>query len=144
MVNKKHVAISVIALFVIIGVASAYFLLEVSSKTSATNNSNMNMNNDNNTFNSCNTCNSSENEVTVIIQNGTFNPVNLTVKAGTNVTWINKDSNIEPMVTGNGFMSPSLTNGQSFSYIFNQAGSYPYYDMNHPYNKTLTGNIIVQ
>jgi plastocyanin len=140
MVNKTHVAISVIALFVIIGVASAYFLFVVSSKTSASSDSNMNMGNDSNTINSS----VSGNEVTITIQNGTFNPVNLTVKAGTNVIWINKDSTIEPMVTGNGFMSPSLTNGQSFSYIFNQAGSYPYYDMNHPYNKTLTGNIIVQ
>ncbi len=138
MVSKQHVAISLIALFVIFGVASAYFLLEVSSKTSATSDNNMNMGNDSNTSNN------SGNEVTVIIQNGTFNPDNLSVKAGTNVTWINKDSVIEPMVTGNGFMSPTLTNGQSFSYIFNQAGSYPYYDMNHPYNKTLTGNIIVQ
>jgi len=136
MINKQHLAISVIALFVIIGVIFAYFLLEVSSKTSAT--SNMNMGNNNTTSN-----NSGGNEVTVTIQNGAFNPVNLTVKAGTNVTWINKDSTVDPMITGSGFMSPTLTNGKSFSYIFNQAGTYPYYDMNHPDNKTLTGNIIV-
>ena len=137
MVNKQHVAITVIALFVIIGVSSAYFLLTVSSKTSATSDSNMNI------VNNSNSSNISGNEVTVTIQNGTFNPVNLTVKAGTNVTWINKDSTVDPMITGSGFMSPTLTNGKSFSYIFNQAGTYPYYDMNHPDNKTLTGNIIV-
>ena len=100
MINKQHLAISVIALFVIIGVIFAYFLLEVSSKTSAT--SNMNMGNNNTTSN-----NSGGNEVTVTIQNGAFNPVNLTVKAGTNVTWINKDSTVDPMITGSGFMSPT-------------------------------------
>ncbi|MGB9979186.1 cupredoxin domain-containing protein, partial [Methanobacterium sp.] len=46
--------------------------------------------------------NNNTGEIIVTIQNGTFNPANLTVKAGTRVTWIVKDdSNNKYMVTSN-------------------------------------------
>ncbi len=93
-------------------------------------------------------------QATVTIQNGMFNPSTLTVKAGTNVTWINKDSNATYMVTSNQtnlFMSSNLANGQSFSYQFNKTGTYPYYDMQDMNNMsnmssmaTPTGTITVQ
>lgn len=93
-------------------------------------------------------------QATIIVQNGTFSPNNLTIKVGTTVTWIVKDdSNTKYMVTSNKtgsvegkylFMSDDLTNGQSFSYTFNKTGTYGYYDMNHMDNKKLTGTVIVQ
>ena len=133
MVNKKYVGIAVIALFFVICMLSASLVLST-SKTHVTSNSN--------------TGNNSigvSNEVTVLIQNGTFNPANLTVKAGATVIWIVKDySNTKYMVTGSGFMSPHLTKGQNFSYTFNKTGTYAYYDMDHMDDKKLTGAVVVQ
>ena len=138
MVNKKYVAIIVIAVFFIIGILSLDFVLST-SKTPITSNGNMG----NNGMNTSNGTGGSE--ATVIIQNGTFNPTNLTVKVGTTVIWIVKDnSDNKYMVTGSGFMSAHLTNGQSFSYIFNKTGTYDYYDMDHMNNKKLTGTVVVQ
>lgn len=134
MSNKKYVGIAVIALFFVICMLSASLVLST-SKTHVTSNSN--------TGDNCTGTNVS-NEVIVLIQNGTFNPANLTVKVGTTVLWINKDSNIKYMVTGSGFMSPHLTKGQNFSYMFNKTGTYAYYDMDHMDDKKLTGAIIVQ
>jgi len=132
MANKKYVGIAVIALFFVICMLSASLVLSTSKNHVASNS---------------NTGNNSigvNNEVTVLIQNGTFNPANLTVKVGTTVLWINKDSNIKYMVTGSGFMSPHLTEGQNFSYTFNETGNYAYYDMDHMENKKLTGTVVVQ
>ncbi len=111
--------------------------------------------NQNRTVQSSNVNNSSSaSQTTITIQNGTFNPSNLTVKAGTTVTWIVKEnSNIKYMVTSNEkgsvegkylFMSDDLTNGKSFSYTFNKTGTYGYYDMNHMDNKSLMGTVMVQ
>ncbi len=111
--------------------------------------------NQNRTVQSSNVNNSSSaSQTTITIQNATFNPSNLTIKAGTTVTWIVKDnSTIKYMVTSDEkgsvegkylFMSNDLTNGKSFSYTFNKSGTYGYYDMNHMENKSLKGTIIVQ
>lgn len=146
MVNKQYVAIIVIAVFLIIGILSAYLLVSGASKTPVTSN-NMNMGNSGDMGDNGNISNNSDacgNETTVTIQNGSFEPSNLTVKTGASVTWISKDSDVKHMVTGNGFMSPHLSNGQSFSYTFNQTGTYNYYDMDNMDNKKLTGTIIVQ
>lgn len=139
MVNKKYVGIAVIVLFVITCILSASLLLST-SKTQAASNSDVNsVNMGNNGVNP-----SAGSEVTVLIQNGTFNPYNLTVKSGTTVLWINKDSNVRYMVTGSGFMSPHLTEGQNFSYTFNKTGNYAYYDMDHMDDKKLIGIIVVK
>ena len=134
MANKKYVGIAVIALFFVICMLSASLVLST-SKTHVANNSNMGNN-------SIDTNNSSE--ITVLIQKGTFHPSNLTVKSGTTVLWINNDSDVKYMVTGSGFMSPHLTKGQNFSYTFNKAGNYAYYDMDHMDDKKLTGTVVVK
>ncbi len=133
MVDKKYVAIAAIVLFVVIFTISAGLVLST-SKTYVTNNGNIGAVDSGN----------NGSEITVIIQNGTFNPSNLTIKLGTTILWINKDSNVKYMVTGSGFMSPHLAEGQNFSYTFNKTGTYAYYDMDHMDNKKLTGTIIVQ
>ena len=135
MTNKKYVGIAVIALFFVICMLSASLVLST-SKTHVTNNSNMGDNGiDAN----------ASNKVTVLIQNGTFNPANLTVNVGATVIWIVKDdSNTKYMVTGSGFMSPHLTKGNNFSYTFDKTGTYAYYDMDHMDDKNLTGAVVVQ
>ncbi len=149
--TNKIIPIAVILVIVVIVAALA--LTQTNQSTTVASNNGMNMDNGDMGANG-NTSNGTVVNETVLIQNGTFNPANLTVKAGTTVIWTVKDSsNTKYMVTSdaNGsvegkylFMSDDLTNGQSFSYTFNKTGTYGYYDMNHMDNKSLTGIIIVQ
>jgi len=77
----------------------------------------------------------------VTIQNFAFNPSSLTVKAGTTVTWTNKDSTNHPVASDTGvFNSGTLNNGESYSFTFNQTGTYPYHCTTHT---SMKGTIIV-
>lgn len=127
MVNRTYVAIVVIAIIVI--VVGAFALIYSGS--------------------------SDELQATVLVENGALNPAELTVKPGTNVTWIVKGASEDDifMITSNDsgpvedkylFMSDHLTNGQNFSYIFNETGTFHYYDMDHMDDAKLTGTIVVQ
>lgn len=65
---------------------------------------------------------------TVNIQNMAFNPSSLTVPVGTTVKWVNMDSTTHTVTSDTGvFNSGNLNNGQSFSYTFSQAGTFPYH-----------------
>lgn len=80
----------------------------------------------------------------VIINNFAFGPTTLTVKAGTTVTWVNKDGDAHT-VTGVGakplFGSQPLDTGDSFSFTFEKPGSYAYFCKIHP---SMKGTVIVQ
>ena len=80
---------------------------------------------------------------TVIIQNFAFSPNNLTVKAGTTVTWINKDSTAHTVTSDSGAFTSSgnLNTGTNYTFTFTKAGTYPYHCSIHP---SMTGQIIVQ
>jgi plastocyanin len=71
--------------------------------------------------------------VAVTIDNFMFGPAGLTVKAGSTVTWTNQDE--EPhTVVGSGLRSPVLGNpGSTYSYTFNDVGTYSYNCSIHPY-----------
>ena len=70
-----------------------------------------------------------------------FNPQEVTVKVGTTVTWTNMDSAGHDVKAADGsWGSDTLTNGQSFSKVFDQAGTYAYVCTFHP---KMTGTIIV-
>ena len=78
----------------------------------------------------------------VVIQNFLFQPSTLTVKAGTKVTWINRDD--EPHTatdTEKRFGSKALDTGDRFSTEFTKPGIYNYYCALHP---KMTGKIIVK
>ncbi len=68
---------------------------------------------------------------TVEIKDFTFVPETITVPKGTAVTWINKDS-APHTVTGEGFGSDSLSQGQPYSNTFSQPGTYEYRCTIHP------------
>jgi plastocyanin len=71
----------------------------------------------------------------------TFDPKVVTVKAGTIITWTNKDSVIHTVTSDNlGATSPELLYGQSYSYKYSVKGIYGYHDYN---SSTTTGTIIV-
>lgn len=76
----------------------------------------------------------------VSIQNFAFNPGTLTVKKGTTVTWTNNDV-VPHEPKSNTFDSGPLANGQSFSFTFNQTGTFDYSCAIHP---SMTGKIIVE
>lgn len=77
---------------------------------------------------------------TVAIQNFAFSPATLTVKAGTTVTWINKDS-ANHAIKSDTFNSPSLAQGETFKFTFTNKGSFSYICSIHP---TMQGKIIVE
>ena len=80
---------------------------------------------------------------TVSIDNFTFSPQKLTVKAGTTVTWTNKDDIPHGIAaTGNAFArSNALDTDNSYSFTFTTPGTYQYFCYIHPH---MTGTIVVE
>lgn len=76
------------------------------------------------------------------IDNFTFNPPKITVKAGTTVTWTNEDD-IPHTVTASNltFKSKALDTGDGFSFKFSTPGTYTYFCSLHPH---MTGSIVVE
>ena len=63
----------------------------------------------------------------VTVSNVKFEPRTLTVKAGTTVTWENKEGTHTVTSDNGAFESDTLSAGQSFSHKFDKPGRYPYY-----------------
>ena len=102
---------------------------------------------------------SSTNTTEVVIENFAYNPADITVAAGTTVTWINQDA-VGHTVTEGDPNSPKAANlrafdssgealtgkvaligpGQGWSYTFTTPGTYEYYCIVHPY---MIGHITV-
>lgn len=78
---------------------------------------------------------------TVIIQNFAFSPQEITVKVGTTVTWINRETDHDVVSDTGEFKSPVLANGENFTHTFTEAGEYPYICGLHP---SMTGKVIVE
>jgi plastocyanin len=79
----------------------------------------------------------------VVIENFTFNPDALTVPAGTEVTWENKDD-IPHTVTSDDkktFASSLLDTGDRFTYTFTKPGTFSYFCSVHP---MMTAKVVVQ
>jgi plastocyanin len=84
--------------------------------------------------------------VNVVLQDNAFHPRQFTVKVGTTIIWVNKDPAFHSVVSDDGlFKSGLLAIGQSFSYTFDKAGTYPYYCSVHggAGGKGMSGEIIV-
>ena len=78
----------------------------------------------------------------VIMENFSFQPGTLTVKAGTTVTWINHDDDPHTVNENNKtFKSGTLDTDAKFSYKFTSPGTYSYFCSLHP---RMTGQIIVK
>jgi plastocyanin len=76
------------------------------------------------------------------IDNFTFAPQSLTIKAGTTVTWTNEDDIPHTVVaTAKAFKSKVLDTDDKFSFTFTTAGSYEYFCSLHPH---MTGTIVVE
>ena len=81
-------------------------------------------------------------DATAKIDNFTFVPARLTVKAGTTVTWRNEDD-IPHTVTSvtQLFKSRALDTDDSFSFTFTESGTYEYFCSLHP---RMTATVVVE
>ena len=78
----------------------------------------------------------------VMVENFSFQPDTLTVKAGTTVTWVNHDDEPHTVNENNkAFKSGTLDTDVKFSYKFTSPGTYSYFCSLHP---RMTGQIIVK
>jgi plastocyanin len=76
------------------------------------------------------------------VENFNFTPADITVAAGTTITWTNNDD-VEHTVTAsdNSFGSKALETGDTFSFTFSKPGTYTYFCAIHPF---MTGRVTVQ
>ena len=76
------------------------------------------------------------------IENFAFSPATITVAIGTTITWTNQDSAAHTVTSDSGvFDSGSISQGKTFSYTFNEKGSFNYHCTFHP---NMKGTVIVQ
>ena len=80
---------------------------------------------------------------TLVIQNFSFKPANITVKRGTKVRWINKDSTAHTATANNGrsFNSGLLKKGQRYTHTFKSVGKKKYHCEPHPH---MRGTVVVK
>jgi plastocyanin len=79
--------------------------------------------------------------IAVSIDNFTFTPSELALKAGDTVTWTNRDDIPHTVVSAGKFRSKTLDTDNSFSFTFTAAGDYKYFCSLHPH---MTGLIKVE
>ena len=80
----------------------------------------------------------------VVIDDFAFGPATLTVPHGTTVTWTNKDDDPHTVVSADAsklFKSPALDTDESFTFTFNEPGTFKYFCTIHP---RMQGTVIVQ
>ena len=78
----------------------------------------------------------------VDIDQFTFTPQHITVKAGTTVTWINEDDVPHTVASSSkAFKSKALDTADKFSFTFTTPGTYDYFCSLHPH---MTGAVVVE
>ncbi|OFW52902.1 MAG: hypothetical protein A2163_07515 [Actinobacteria bacterium RBG_13_35_12] len=74
-----------------------------------------------------------EGEVQIEMKNSRFSPEVVTINQGTTVTWVNEDTYSHTITSGGSgnesgiFDSGNISSGGSFSYTFNDKGTYDYF-----------------
>jgi len=77
----------------------------------------------------------------VVIDNFVFSPERLTVKAGTTVTWTNRDDIPHTVAAKDrAFKSKVMDTDESYSFTFSTPGEYAYFCSLHPH---MTATIVV-
>ncbi len=137
--KKTYMYAIVVIVAVAIGAAVWYGL---SHKSAPSSTNSMNMDNSNNSSsNSSSQTPAATNAVT--IQNFAFSPANITVKAGTKVTWTNNDSVAHTVTETDGKTGPASSDvnpGETYSFTFSTPGTYQYYCSIH---QSMLGTVVV-
>jgi plastocyanin len=82
------------------------------------------------------------NEAEISIQSFQFVPAILTVKAGTAVTWVNRDEEPHNVVSlERVFRSKAIDGGEKFTVVLDKPGTYNYLCAVHPH---MRGKIVVE
>lgn len=80
-------------------------------------------------------------EATVTIDSYSYNPQSITVKTGTEVIWENEQSVTHTVTSEEDvFDSGDIGQGESYSYTFEEPGTYDYYCTIHP---SMEGEVVV-
>jgi plastocyanin len=83
-----------------------------------------------------------EGSTIVMARDFMFAPTNVTVAAGSTVTWTNRDDEPHTVVSDSGlFRSAALDTNQSFSFRFDKPGTYRYLCTIHP---RMVGTVVVR
>jgi amicyanin len=80
----------------------------------------------------------------VNIDNFSFSPNELTIPAGTTVTWTNRDDIPHTVVSSDdpkAFKSKVMDTDDKFSFTFSKPGTFPYFCSVHP---KMVGKVVVQ
>ena len=86
-------------------------------------------------------------EIQIELRGFRFNPDMVTIKQGTTVTWVNEDGAAHTVVSGvrdnkSGlFDSGNISSGSTFSYTFNEKGTFDYFCEPH---SGMDGTILVE
>jgi len=89
----------------------------------------------------------------VTIQDYAFSPQTLTVKVGDTVTWVNKDAAPHTVTavgssaldaTPTGLFDAQLSEGQTFSFTFDKAGTYEYECTIHKSMQSMHATVVVK
>jgi plastocyanin len=76
------------------------------------------------------------------IDNFTFEPATITVAAGTQVTWVNRDDMPHTVTSDDkSFKSKAFDTDEKFSFTFSTPGTYKYFCSIHP---KMTGEVVVK
>lgn len=130
--NKSVTAIIVVVVIIVLAGGGVLLATHNHSKNPPQTNTmgNMNMNSQNHTSNNAPVATS-----TVTIQNFAFSPSDITVKAGSTVTWTNRDSVTHTVTENDGQAGPNsgdLAPGKSYSFTFTTSGTFKYHCSIHP------------
>lgn len=77
----------------------------------------------------------------VLMTQSTFDPENLTIDAGTTVTWVNNSTVVHTVTHDGGLFNETLSVGEEFEFTFNERGVYNYVCTLHP---GMSGTITVE
>lgn len=142
--NKKVLIAIIVALVLVVG---SFAVLSLNSKDGNETNSSANQTSSSNEASDMDmsqhenqsSANDNDGAVatnTVEIANNDYSPAKITVKKGTTVTWTNEDSVQHTVTAKDGQKGPDsgmLSKGQSFSYTYDEVGTFEYFCVPHPF-----------
>jgi plastocyanin len=79
---------------------------------------------------------------TILVKDFMFAPMTATIRAGSTVTWVNKDDDPHTVVSDTGlFRSAAMDTNETFSFEFDEPGTYHFTCSIHP---RMVGTIVVE
>lgn len=141
---KKIAAIIIVLIIIAVGAVLIATKGDNNNKSDTTSDmAGMNMNQSAGANNSSNQTENPTATNAVTIANFAFSPADISVKAGTKVTWTNNDSTAHTVDETDGQTGPAsgmLNPGASYSFTFDKPGTYHYHCSIHP---EMTGTVTV-